>query len=87
VNKREQIRDEIIETVSNLNKIPKDKIDPDINFRDAGLDSFALVEAVFSLENKYDVTFPQEAMYTISTVNELAELIENLLQEKASPKE
>ena len=79
---KEKIREEIIETISNLNKLSKEEIDPDMNFRDAGLDSFALVEAVFSLENKYDVTFPQEAMYSIGTINELAELIEKLQKEE-----
>ncbi|MBN3040070.1 MAG: acyl carrier protein [Candidatus Omnitrophica bacterium] len=78
----EKIRKEVIETISNLTKIPKEAIDPAISFRDAGLDSFALVEVVFSLENYYDITFPQEGLLDIVTVNELVDFIEKLLAEK-----
>ncbi len=82
MSKVDQIRQEIIDTIANLNKIPKEKIDPAVDFRDTELDSFALVEVVFSLENKYDVTFPQETLYELRTINELAELIEKILKEK-----
>ena len=78
----DKIKQEVIETVSNLTKIPKEDIDPTLSFRDTGLDSFALVEVVFAIENKYDITFPQESLLEITTVDEFVAFIEKLLKEK-----
>lgn len=83
----EIIKQEVIEIISNLNKIPKDAIDPTVSFRDVGLDSFSLVEAVFAIENKYDVNFAQDALMEIVTVNELVAYIEKLLKEKEAASE
>jgi acyl carrier protein len=80
----EQIRQRVIEIISNLNKISKEDIDPTISFRDVGMDSFSLVEAVFSIENEYDITFEQDALMNIVTVNELVAYIATLLEKKKS---
>ena len=79
---QEDVKKEVIETISNLTKIPLQDIDPTINFRDAGLDSFALVEVVFAIENKYDITFPQEGLLDITTVNQFVVFIEKIIKEK-----
>jgi acyl carrier protein len=80
----EQIRQRVIEIISNLNKISKEDIDPTISFRDVGMDSFSLVEAVFSIENEYDITFEQDALMNIVTVNELVAYIATLLEKEKS---
>ena len=79
---QDQIREKVIEIICNLNKIPKESIDPDISYRDAGLDSFAFVEAIYSIENHYDITFEQDFLLLINTVNDLVEVIEKTIKAK-----
>lgn len=48
----------------------------DDNFNDLGFDSLDRVELVMEIEEKFDITFPDDIQ--IDTVKELVEAIENL---------
>jgi acyl carrier protein len=78
----EEIKKDVIEIISNLSKIPKERIDLKEHFTAAGLDSFTIVEIIFAIENKFEIDIPQDSLSGIQNVGELIELIKQLLEKR-----
>ena len=78
----QEIKREVIEIVSNLSKIPKEKVEKynSENFTDLGMDSFALVEIVFAIENTFDISIPQDSLAKVKNLDDLVALIQKLLK-------
>ncbi len=53
------------------------KLDPHESIRGSGLDSLALVEFLFAIEDHYGISLPEENS-NIDTLAELAEVVERL---------
>lgn len=79
-HKSGNVREEIIEIVSNLSKIPKDKIEKynSENFSELGMDSFALIEIIYAIENAFDINIPQDSLAKVKNIDDLVELITQL---------
>ena len=58
-------------------------IDPDAPFSSYELDSLTVAELMFEIDDAFHVTVPDEAATTVSTLRQLAELIDGL---SAAPK-
>lgn len=73
-------RKEIINIISKLTKISEDTINKNSNvhFTESGIDSFALVEIVFEIENKFDVSIPQDSLISVKNVDDLVKLVAKL---------
>jgi acyl carrier protein len=61
------------------------ELDPHANMRESGLDSLALVEFLFEIEETYGVSIP-ESESQLSTLAGLAEVLDQLLAAKNSAK-
>jgi len=75
----DDIRDTVVEIVSDLAKIPKEEIGTNVDFANVGIDSFTLIEVTFKLENKYDIIFPQENLLSIRNLDDLIKLTKEVL--------
>jgi acyl carrier protein len=73
-------RKEIIAIISRLAKISEDAVNKNSNvhFADSGIDSFALVEIVFEIENKFNISIPQDSLVSVKNVEDLIGLIGHL---------
>lgn len=73
-------RKEIISIISKLAKIAEKTIDKNsgMHFTESGIDSFALVEIIFEIENKFDINIPQDSLVTIKSVDGLVNLVKAL---------
>jgi acyl carrier protein len=78
----EEIKNEIVEIISNLGKIPKERIDLKEHFTAAGLDSFTIIEIVFAIENKFEIDIPQDSLASIQNVGQLVGLTKQLLEKR-----
>ena len=85
----ENIEEKVLELVGKQTGIDPKQIPLDIKFEDLNLDSVAIVELVFSLEETFDISIPFEGLdeseikkhfYTVST---LANHLKDLLQKNA----
>lgn len=56
----------------------KDK-DIEINFRDLDLDSLKLLDLITTIEQKLNITLPDEELIKLKNVKELIELIKKIL--------
>ncbi|CAH8361572.1 unnamed protein product [Eruca vesicaria subsp. sativa] len=78
------------ETVEKVSKIVKkqlslkddQKVVAETKFADLGADSLDTVEIVMGLEEEFDIEMAEEKAQKITTVEEAAELIEELVQSK-----
>lgn len=70
-------RKEIIKIISKLTKIAEDTIDKNssVHFTESGIDSFALVEIVFEIENKFEISIPQDSLISVKNVDDLVKLV------------
>ena len=85
----ENIEEKVLELVGNQTGIDSKQITINTKFEDLNLDSVAIVELVFSLEETFDISIPFEGLdeseikkhfYTISS---LADHLKDLLQKNA----
>jgi len=59
-------------------------IGPDTNItRDLGLDSLAIMDFIFDLEDSFDISIPMERIAEVQTLADLAKAIEVLKKEAA----
>lgn len=58
-------------------------LDPQASIRDKGLDSLALVELLFAVEDRFGITMP-DADANVDTLGQLAALIDKLVAAKAA---
>ena len=85
----ENIEEKVLELVGNQTGIDSKKITLDTKFEDLNLDSVAIVELVFSLEEIFDISIPFEGLNESEikkhfyTVSSLANHLKDLLQKNA----
>ncbi len=57
-------------------------IGPDTNItRDLGLDSLAIMDFIFDMEDSFDISIPMERIAEVQTITDLAAVIETLRKE------
>lgn len=70
----EKVREILIDQLD----VEEDKVTMDANIvDDLGADSLDLVDLVMSLEEEFDVEFPDELVETVKTVGDLVKYIED----------
>lgn len=70
------VEEQVIEIISEQQGISKDQITRDTTFERIGFDSLDLVEMTMELEEKFDITIPDEDAEKIRTVGQAIEYIE-----------
>jgi len=75
------IKTEIIKIIHKSTKISKEVIEKNIKapFSEMGVDSFALVEVIFAIENRFAITIPQDSLLGVKNLEDLLILIEKLI--------
>ena len=59
-----------------------DTIDPDAKIDTLGMDSLGFLEFLFVLEDKLQISIPQDAVTQVKTLRELATVIDGLIAAK-----
>lgn len=78
------IFDEIVELLSDQMNIDKSMLRPETRFvEDLHTDSLDMVEMLIALEDKYNITVPDEDAKQLSTLGKLAEYIESKVTQNA----
>ncbi len=85
---RMSVRNKIIEILAEQAMIAPAEISADATLQDLAIDSLALVEVVFAIEESFDVSVPFNANepsasgFDISSVNSIVAAVEGLLNAK-----
>ena len=79
------VRDRVLEIIAQQAVLEVSDIDPEMPLQDLGLDSLGLVEAVFALEEAFDIEIPfnanepENSGFDISSVNAVIKAVETLV--------
>lgn len=57
-------------------KLSEADIQPDLNFEDSGLDSFARIELILVIEEEFEIELSDNESANVATVSDLVELVE-----------
>ncbi|MDN3711321.1 acyl carrier protein [Paracoccus cavernae] len=82
------IRDRILAIIAEQAMLEPDQIDFSASPQDQGIDSLGLVEAIFALEETFDITIPfnanepEKSEFDISTMGTILAAVEKLVAEK-----
>lgn len=86
----DSIRDRVIEIIAEQAVLDVSDIDTTQSLDDLGIDSLGLVEAIFSIEETFDIQVPfnanapQESEFDISSVEAIVEAVRKLVTEQAA---
>jgi acyl carrier protein len=95
----ETITEEVREVIAKQLKIPVERVKPDASIQDLGVESLDLIEIIFALEEKFDVSIPYNpgesdaagkgvgqkvGLGDLSTIAQISEALRALLAAKAS---
>ena len=81
----ENIKNEIIKILSEQTLLDPSEIKENLTLEDLDIDSLALVEIIFSIEETFNITIPFNAndptnsTFDISNVNSIIHAVENLI--------
>ncbi len=84
------ILDQVIAIIAEQALLDTSDITADQSLQDLGLDSLGLVEAIFALEEAFDISIPFNAneaaagSFDLSTVGAVAMAVEGLIAQKAA---
>lgn len=82
------VRERIIDIIAEQAVLEKDEVRLEATLDELGLDSLALVEMVFAIEESFDISVPYnandpaESDFDITTVQSVAEGVERLIAEQ-----
>ena len=79
----DELRNNIRKLVAKIVKLPEEKVrfDADL-FSDLNVDSLVGMEIFAALDQKYDIVIPANHLQGISTLDDLAQLVAQSLEEK-----
>ncbi|MFE7856061.1 acyl carrier protein [Streptomyces sp. NPDC057403] len=78
----EEIRAWLIERVAYYLELPTQKIDPELELAEYGMDSVYTMSIVAEIEDHLGVKIDEMAAWKYSTINALVEYAENLISEQ-----
>ena len=77
----------LIEKVTNaITKVincPREKIVPTAELETLGIDSLKAINILFELEEEFDIEIPNELIAEMSTVSDIVDCVQNLLDKKS----
>jgi acyl carrier protein len=77
----EELRAWLIERVAYYLELPAEKIDPEFELAEYGMDSVYTMSIIAEIEDNLDVKIDEMAAWKYSTINALVEYAENLISE------
>ena len=86
----EAVREKTIRIIAEQAVLEPGDVKPDMSLEDLGVDSMGLVEAIFAIEEAFDVEVPFNANepdasdFDISSVDAIVKAVERLVAEKAA---
>lgn len=77
------VTEDVLEVIAKTQRIPREKLTLDSRFEELGMDSMDAVNILFALEEKFDITIPDESAKQIRGIREMVEGVQKLVDAKA----
>jgi acyl carrier protein len=79
----DSVTEEVLDVIAETQRMPREKITLDGRFEELGMDSMDAVNILFALEEKFDITIPDEAAKQIRNIREMVDGVQKLVDAKA----
>lgn len=79
----EQTAQRVVDVIVSTQKLDQDKVTIDSTFEELQIDSLDGLNIVFALENEFDIDIPDDKAKELTTVRQVAEQIDALLEKKS----
>ena len=82
------VKDRVVEIIAEQAVLEPSDISMDQSLEDLGVDSMGLVEAIFSIEESFDIQVPfnanqpEESAFDISSIGAIVDAVEKLIAEQ-----
>ena len=79
----ESVTEEVLDVIAETQRLPREKITLDGRFEELGMDSMDAVNILFALEEKFDITIPDEAAKQIRNFRDMVDGVQKMVDAKA----
>ena len=76
------VTEEVLDVIAETQRIPRETITLDSRFEELGMDSMDAVNILFALEEKFDITIPDEAAKQIRSIREMVDGVQRMVDAK-----
>jgi acyl carrier protein len=80
----ENVTDDVLEVIAKTQRINREKLSLDARFEELGMDSMDAVNILFALEEKFDITIPDEAAKQIRSIRDVVDGVQSLVTAKCA---
>lgn len=70
----------VLSAIAEVKHVPPEEIDLDASLADLGFDSLDTVTMLFELENRLDISIPDEAAKSVRTVQDVVDGVRRLVE-------
>jgi acyl carrier protein len=77
------LHQEVIATIAAARKLPPERLSLDSTFEELGIDSLDSLTIMFALEERFDISIPDEAVREMRTVGDVVDGLQHLLSGRA----
>jgi acyl carrier protein len=77
------LHDDVIATIAAARKLPPERLSLDSTFAELGVDSLDSLTIVFALEERFDISIPDEAVRQMRTVGDVVDGLQHALSAQA----
>jgi acyl carrier protein len=78
----ENVTEEVLDVIAETQRIPREKVTADARFEELGMDSMDAVNILFALEDKFDITIPDEQAKKIRSIRDVVDGVQALVNVK-----
>ena len=83
-NEEPEVAATILDMIAASQKLPREQVTIDSTFEDLKMDSLDGINLIFAVEEKYDISVPDDAAKSIRTVREMVDGVVKLIAEKTA---
>jgi acyl carrier protein len=77
----DETTNKVLDLIAATKRLPREKVSINSTFEELGLDSLDAVNLMFEIESTFNVSVPDEAVKSVSSVHQLLENLNTLLAE------
>jgi acyl carrier protein len=78
------VTDEVLDVIAQTQRIPREKLTLDGRFEEFGMDSMDAVNILFALEDKFDITIPDEEAKKIRNIRDIVDGVQRMVDAKCA---
>jgi len=80
----ENVTEEVLDVIAETQRIPREKVTAEARFEELGMDSMDAVNILFALEDKFDITIPDEEAKKIRSIRDVVNGVQALVNVKCA---